>query len=88
MLYIGVRNCYIPWDIFDTYNLVRLIVHYVIGMMMPYGLVAVFNALIVFQMMKYRRVRAGMSASGDSKSDDSAQRYDCIRCLVLLTHNQ
>jgi len=48
--------------------------HYVIGMFTPYGLIAFFNALIVFQMLKYRRLRAGMSATGDTKSDDSAQR--------------
>jgi len=59
---------------YDMHNKLQLTFHYVIGMFVPYGLIAVFNALIVTQMLKYRRLRAGMSATGDTKSDDSAQR--------------
>ena len=43
-------------------------------MMLPYAVVALFNALIIIQMAKYRRQRADMSANVDSNSDDSAQR--------------
>jgi len=71
---VGARTCYIPWDIQRTQNLIKSILLYGIGMFVPYSLIAIFNALIIYHMLKYRRLRAGMSASGDTKSDDSAQR--------------
>jgi len=43
-------------------------------MMLPYFLVAALNAVIIIQMAQYRRLRAGMSANVDTKSNDSAQR--------------
>ena len=61
-------------EIHKDYNMIRLSVQYLAGMMLPYFLVAVLNALIIIQMAKHRRLRAGMSANVDNKSDDSAQR--------------
>ena len=59
---------------FLRHSVFQLSIQYVMGMMLPYVVVAVLNALIIIQMAKYRRLRAGMSANVDSKSDDSAQR--------------
>ena len=56
------------------HNTLRVIFHHVMGLMFPYALIAVFNALIIIQMSVYRRLRAGMSANVDTKSADSAQR--------------
>ena len=66
--------CSIPMKIQKDYNITKLSVQYVAGMMLPYFMVAVLNALIIIQMGKHRRLRAGMSANVDNKSDDSAQR--------------
>ena len=70
----AVNVCMVPWTIQHNYNIFRVSVQYVVGMMLPYFVVAVLNALIVIYMAKYRRLRAGMSAKMDTKSDDSAQR--------------
>ena len=67
--------CMIPKTIMEIYNIFRISILYVAGMILPYFVVAVLNALIIIHMAKYRRLRAGMSANVDSKSDDSAQRY-------------
>jgi len=55
-------------------HIIFTMMKYVAGMMLPYFVVAVLNALIIIQMAKYRRLRAGMSANVDTKCDDSAQR--------------
>ena len=70
----AVNVCMVPWTIQHNYNIFRVSVQYVAGIMLPYFVVAVLNALIIIQMAQYRRLRAGMSAKMDTKSDDSAQR--------------
>jgi len=64
----------VPREFQEDYNIIRLTVQYVVGMMLPYFVVAVLNALIIIQMAKHRLLRARMSANVDTKSDDSAQR--------------
>ena len=71
---VAITICMVIWEIQKDYNILQLSIQYVVGMMLPYFVVAVLNALIIIQMAKYRRLRAGMSANVDSKSDDSAQR--------------
>jgi len=61
------RSCHSNYIIFTM-------IKYLAGMMLPYFVVAVLNALIIIQMAKYRRLREGISANVDTKSDDSAQR--------------
>jgi len=64
----------IPSRFDNDYIIFQLSIQYVAGMLLPYVIVAVLNALIIIQMANYRRLRAGMSANVDTKSDDSAQR--------------
>ena len=71
---VGRRRCIVPWKIQEGYNVFRLSVQYVVGMILPYFVVALLNVLIIIQMANYRRLRAGMSANVNTKSDDSAQR--------------
>ena len=71
---VAIHFCMVRWTIQHDYNRFRVSVQYVVGMMLPYFVVAVLNALIVIYMAKYRRLRAGMSANMDAKSDDKAQR--------------
>ena len=66
--------CMVRWTVQNDHNTFRVTVQYVVGMMLPYLVVAVLNALIIIYMAKYRRLRAGMSANMDAKSDDQAQR--------------
>jgi len=71
---VAAPACRVRWTIQAHYNMFRISIQYVAGMMLPYFVVAVLNALIIIQMAQYRRLRAGMSANVDTKSDDSAQR--------------
>jgi len=71
---VAAPSCLVPRTIQAFYNIFRISIQYVAGMMLPYFVVAALNALIIIHMAHYRRLRAGMSANVDTKSDDSAQR--------------
>jgi len=51
-----------------------MVLHGILGMLLPYSLVAIFNALIVLQMIKYRSLRADLSANADNKAEENNQR--------------
>ena len=74
VVHTGIGRCVVPSMYDNNYNIYQLSIQYVAGMMLPYVMIAVLNALIIIQMANYRRLRAGMSANVDTKSDDSAQR--------------
>jgi len=72
---VAYTFCIIARSLQNDYNIFQFSIHHVAGMMLPYFVVAVLNALIIIQMAKYdRRLRAGMPANVDTKSNDSAQR--------------
>jgi len=66
--------CIVQKTIQKQQNVFALILHMVMGMMLPYLVIAVLNVLIIIQMAKHRLRRASMSANVDTKSEDSAQR--------------
>ena len=70
----ALNICMVPSTVRETYNILRVSIQYVAGMILPYFVVALLNGIIIIQMSQYRRLRAGMSANVDAKSDDSAQR--------------
>jgi len=74
LLFVADSNCYVPLDIKWTYNKFQMVLHGILGMLLPYSLVAIFNALIVLQMIKYRSLRADLSANADNKAEENNQR--------------
>jgi len=58
--------CLVSWTVQRDYDKFTVYMHHVMGMMLPYFVVAVLNILIVIQMAKYRHHCADMPANVES----------------------
>ena len=68
------------------YGSLKLYIQFVLGMLLPYCCVAILNAMIVYDMIKYQRKRAALQASTTS-SEDRTQRSMTLMLLTASTYS-
>ena len=88
ILFIGTGGyCYTPIEYRQLYQILTLGLHMVIGIFVPYISIAILNALIVFQMIQYRRQRAALSTAVNSSADDATQRAMTTMLVVVSSYS-
>jgi len=46
----------------------------IVGLMIPYAAIGIFNGLIIYHMLQHRRLRASMGGTVGNTNSDKAQR--------------
>jgi len=69
-----------------TNNLLQIIIHFCVGIILPYTCVGCLNIMIVYHMIKYRKKRAALQANSAS-SEDRAQKSITIMLFLASTYS-
>jgi len=68
------------------YYKLKTYIQYVIGMFLPYCLVAILNTMIVYNLAKYRKKRAALQASS-TNSEEKANRSMTVMLFIASTYS-
>ena len=68
------------------YSKLKMYIQYVIGMFVPYCLVAILNTMIVYNLAKYRKKRAALQASS-TNSEEKANRSLTVMLFTASTYS-
>ena len=79
-------SCGIPLSDKLTYSKLKIYIQYVIGILLPYCLVAILNTMIVYNLAKYRKKRAALQASS-TNSEEKANRSMTVMLFTASTYS-
>jgi len=78
------RSCGIPFSNKVMNNTLKVYIRYVIGIFLPYCIVAILNTMIVYNLAKYRKKRAALQASS-TNSEEKANRSLTVMLFMAST---
>lgn len=69
------------------YSTIYLGIHSIIGMLLPYAVIAVLNALIIFNLIKQRSEHGQITSGGNSARENQRQRSLTITLVSASTYS-
>ena len=80
------RSCSVPFYGKLIYSRLKTYIQQVIGIFLPYGIVAILNTMIVYNLAKYRKKRAALQASS-TNSEEKANRSMTVMLFIASTYS-